>query len=107
MNGRSYTYSYEELARYPRKYEGEKIVITGTVLQTDIVWGDNVVLLNVGQGDLVYINYVGKQNSDPEILQDDRITFYGECANTKTYTTVLGNDNTVPYIIAPYSSINQ
>lgn len=101
------TYSYEELARYPRKYEGEKIVITGTVLQTDIVWGDNVVLLNVGQGDLVYINYVGKQNSDPEILQDDRITFYGECANTKTYTTVLGNDNTVPYIIALYSSINQ
>lgn len=100
-------YSYEELARFPEKYTGNHIIISGHVLQTDTVWGENVVLLDVGQGDLVYISYTGKQYRDPEILQDDEIVFYGECSGTKTYTTVLGNNNTIPLIIAMYSSINQ
>jgi len=100
-------YSYEELARFPEKYIGNHIKISGHVLQTDTVWGENIVLLDVGQGDLVYISYTGKQYRDPEILQDDEIVFYGECSGTKTYTTVLGNNNTIPLVIALYSSINQ
>ena len=99
-------YSYEELARFPENYIGNHIRISGHVLQIDTVWGENVVLLDVGQGDLVYISYTGKQYRDPEILQDE-IVFYGECSGTKTYTTVLGVYNTIPLIIALYSSINQ
>lgn len=100
------THTYEELARYPDKYSDEHIWANGTVLQTDVIWGENVVLLDIGNGGLIYINYAGKQFSDPEILKNDKVSFYGKCAGTKTYVTVLGNNNTVPYVIALYSSIN-
>lgn len=99
-------YSYEELARFPEKYIGEQIEVSGRVLQTTVVWGDNVVLLDIGQGNLIYINYTGKQHRDPEILPNDDIIFYGECSGTKTYTTVLGSNSTIPYIVALYSSFN-
>jgi len=100
-------YSYDELARYPEKNTGVPIKIGGIVLQVDIVWGENVILLDIGNNKLVYISYAGKQYQDPEILEGDELVFYGECAGTKTYTTVLGNKNTIPLVIASYSSINQ
>lgn len=101
------TYEYDSLARYPDQYEKKHIAVSGSVIQCDTIWGENVVLLDVGQSNVIYVSYVGKQHSDPEILVGDKLTFYGECAKTKTYTTVLGNNNTVPYLMALYSSANQ
>ncbi|MEG2523956.1 MAG: hypothetical protein RSA90_08520 [Lachnospiraceae bacterium] len=100
-------YSYDELARYPEKNIDTAIKISGIVLQVDIIWGENVILLDIGNNNLVYISYAGKQYQDPEILEGDVITFYGDCAGIKTYTTVLGNNNTIPLVVASYSNINQ
>jgi hypothetical protein len=100
------TYDYENLARYPDNYEGNSIQIKGTVLQTDVVYGSNVVLMDVGDGNIIYVDYSGKQVRDPEILKGDTISFYGTFLGLKTYLTVLGANNTVPYITALYSSIN-
>ena len=100
-------YSYNELARFPEKHMGSPIEISGRVLQIESVWGEDLVLLDVGGNNLVYINYTGKQYRDPEILQNDKIIFYGECSGKTTYTTILGQDNTIPLITAFYSSVNQ
>ena len=100
------TFSYEQLARFPDNNLGEKISVGGTVVQVDTIWGENVVLLNVGNNQLIYISYVGKLHSDPEILPGDQISFHGETAGLKTYTTILGMNRTIPLVIAHYSSIN-
>lgn len=99
-------YSYEELARNPNQYREERIEVSGSVVQTTRNDGEYVVLLDVGQGNLIYVAYTSRLYQDPRILEDDQITFYGECSGIKTYLTVLGSDNTVPYVIAPYSSFN-
>lgn len=100
-------HDYDSLARYPDKNKGERIVITGIVIQTRLNNLDDDFLLDVGQGDLVSISYYGKLYDDPEILKGDQVTFYGECCGTDTYETAQNETNTVPWIIARYSSFNQ
>lgn len=100
-------HDYDSLARYPDKNKGERIVITGIVIQTRLNNLDDDFLLDVGQGDLVSISYYGKLYDDPEILKGDQVTFYGECCGTDTYETAQNETNTVPWIIAQYSSFNQ
>ncbi|WP_087066465.1 hypothetical protein [Intestinibacillus massiliensis] len=97
------TYSYEELARRPEDYKGKNIKISGSVLQVD---GDTI-LVDAGDIDIIYVSYVGKQKSDPKILENDKIEFYGTYSGTITYVTVLGSNKTVPYVYALYSSANQ
>lgn len=100
-------HDYDSLARYPDKNKGERIVITGIVIQTRLNNLDDDFLLDVGQGDLVSVSYYGKLPDDPEILKGDQVTFYGECRGTDTYETAQNETNTVPWIIAQYSSFNQ
>lgn len=100
-------YDYEYLARYPEDNIGNRIVISGTVFQTTYVNGDHIILLDIGNDNLIYVNYVGEKYTDPEILQDDYITFYGECAETAMYYNTLGSLRTLPQVTAQYSSMNQ
>lgn len=100
-------YAYEELARYPDKYKAERIVLRGTVVQTRLDDLDDHILLDVGQGNMVYVSYYGKLPNDPEILIGDQITFYGECHGNMSYNTAPSETNTVPWVIAHYSSFNQ
>lgn len=98
-------YSYNELARYPDKYRGVPVEVTGTVINTDIEWGDYYVLLDTGGGNLLYVNYTGLCYQEPDILVGDYITFWGEGYIKKTYTDPQGVDFDIPSIIAPYSNI--
>lgn len=94
-------YTYREMARYPDQYEGEQVAVAGQVLLVDY---DNI-LLDVGDGNLVYIDYEGKLRSDPEILPNDTVTFYGECAHTRSYDaniSPLGGRGQLPLIVAAY-----
>lgn len=100
-------YAYDELARYPDKYKEARIVLTGIVVQTRLDNLDNHILLDVGQGHMVYVSYYGKLSNDPEILVGDQITFYGECYGNTFYDTAPNETNTVPWVIARYSSFNQ
>lgn len=100
-------YAYDELARYPDKYKEERIVLTGTVVQTRLDNLDDHILLDVGQGNMVYVSYYGKLSNDPEILPGDQVTFYGECYGDTFYNTAPNEINTVPWVIARYSSFNQ
>ena len=99
-------YSYEELARFPQNYTGNHIKISGRVLKTATNWGNNIILLDIGGGNCVYIDYTGKQYRDPEILPGDEIVFYGKCSGKTTYSTILDDSSPLPLITALYSSFN-
>ena len=67
-------------------------------------WDD--ILLDTGNGDLVYVHYEGKQYHDPEILKNDQITFYGKYDGKRYYTISETESERLPYLTAQYSSIN-
>lgn len=102
--------SYKELARNPKKYEGQLIKFTGEVIQVQEAQSMlyyNVYRIDVtykGYGyydDTVYVTYDG-YGSDERILEDDIVTFYGEFKGLKTYETVMGASVTIPHVEAEY-----
>ena len=94
------TYSYKEVARNPYKYDGEYAKFTGKVIQ---VQGD-MLLVNISSSNNIYVIYYQKYN-EPRILENDRVTVYGELDGEKTYTTVRGNAVTIPKIKAEYVDV--
>lgn len=111
--------TYEKLARNPSMYEGNNYIIKGKVIQIQESYSNDIQLLiyvtekklsSLETSDfenLMYITYEYESNSENRILDGDIITIYGECKGSKTYTTVLGSSNTVPYINALYIDINE
>lgn len=109
-------YSYKDIARNPKNYEGKPAKFRGEVVQVQES-GDFVVLrVNVTYeafeyidegiwSDTVYVEYTRKSDSESRILEDDIINMYGTIKGTKTYETVMGNDMTIPYLEAQYITI--
>ena len=102
--------SYNELARNPKKYEGQLVKFTGEVIQVQEAQSwlyYNVYRIDVtykGYGyydDTVYVTYDG-YGSEERILEDDIVTFYGEYKGLKTYETVMGASVTIPHVEAEY-----
>lgn len=99
-------YSYDQLARYPEQYNGSQITVSGRVVKIDVGLGSDNVLLDVGDGNQMYVCYSGKQYRDPEILKNDQITFYGTYSGKQNYAFSDTEEERLPYLIARYSSIN-
>lgn len=108
------TLSYIDLARRPKDYSGTNMSFTGKVIQvtestifdvTSLVLRVNVTKDEYGlYDDTIYVKYELPEDAD-RILENDIITFYGECKGAKTYTAVLGNSVTIPYVEAEYIDI--
>ena len=105
------TISYEELARDTEGHQGEKFKFTGEVQQ--IVYesegGTSEYMISVTRGDYdIYTDnvYVYYDNEGGEnLLEEDIVTFYGEASGDKTYTSVLGEEITIPAVTAVYLNI--
>ena len=105
--------SYEKLARYPDKYKGTKVKLTGEVIQViESSWTDSINLrVNVTQDeygywdDTVLVDYTYKTEG-VKILEDDIITIYGTSDGEYTYTSTIGASVTLPYIKGKYIEIN-
>lgn len=96
------TYSYKNIQRHPDRYEGKKIKVSGTVIQVMEGWFDAVSLrVEDSSGNIWYIDYSYSDN-EAKILENDKITVYGESTGTETYTTILGSSQTIPSIDAKY-----
>lgn len=107
-------YDYNELARNPNKYKGQKIKFTGEVIQVQEGWFNSVTLrVNVTKGeygfweDTIWVDYTYSDENESKILKDDIIDIYGEFKRQKTYTTVLGSSMSIPQIDAKYISLNK
>lgn len=106
------TYSFEELARNPDKVEGEKVKLTGEVIQ--VMKGEFVKAYRVNitkneydfYEDTIYLTYVPKAENEDNILEDDIITIWGTASGDYTYTSVMGVSVTVPHVDAEYIEIN-
>ena len=94
-----YEVEYTELARYPEKYEGEHIKISGQVVQ--VMENGNYCEYRISTdgnyGDVVYCIFV-RENDDGRLLEDDYVTIYGLGQGLITYESTLGLNITIPQI---------
>lgn len=94
--------SYEQVARTPDDYKGQKIQFTGKVVQVMEDDSETQVRLAVN-GDIDNIILVG---IDPDILngsrilEDDLITVSGLSIGTVSYKSTLGGKITIPAMLA-------
>lgn len=103
---------YIDIARNPNNYVGNKVTFTGKVVQVQESGKRVVLRVNVTKDeygfweDTIYIDYRRKTDNESRVLEEDIITIYGEVKGLKNYTAVLGNQISIPHIIAEYIEIN-
>lgn len=94
------TIEYEEYARYPDKYKGNKVALKGKVLQ---VLGSKEkgmqIRLDVTGGDVVYVT-IAKGMVDYNILEGDRLEIYGVLDGMYSYTSTFLARITIPKVKA-------
>ena len=99
-------YTYEQLARNPEAYEGDKIKFSGKVLQAesgDICYAR--VAINSDYDTVIFITY-SEDVLDYRLLEDDYITIYGESNGVYTYEAVSGATITIPWLSADIIDMN-
>ena len=100
------TQTYDEMARNGDSHAGEKIQITGKVIQVQDS-DDGGAILRVatsanGYDDVYLVQIMSSEWKGHRLLEDDQITIYGTAYGLYSYETVMGNTQTVPAIIAVF-----
>lgn len=95
------TVDYSDVERNPDNYKGEKVKISGKVIQVSEGFLDSVTLRVSCNGNVWYVTYSRKEG-ESRILENDSITCYGECDGVQSYLTVLGAQVTVPSMKMKY-----
>lgn len=100
-NEYSADYTYDQLARNPDTYIGEKIKIAGKVLQaeTDGSFAYARVAMNSNYDTVIFVTYDSDLISY-RLLEDDIINVYGLSLGTYSYEAVSGATITIPWINA-------
>lgn len=96
---------YEEMARNGNNHKGEKLQITGTVIQaTDSTDGGATLRVATnGKYDDIYMVQISKNEwKSHRLLKDDVITFYGYVYGLYSYKSVMGGQITVPALIVKF-----
>ena len=97
------TVDYTDVERNPNQYKGKKIKISGKVIQVSEGWFNSVTLrVDQGNNQIWYVTYTRSDNNESRILENDQLTFYGECDGVESYKTIIGNQVTIPSIKAKY-----
>lgn len=92
--------TYDNLARTPDDYTGEKCKFSGKVIQIMEEDGYYGIRLAVdGNYDNVIFVLAKTDVTSVRILDDDYITVYGTSAGIYTYETVMGNSLSIPSMI--------
>ncbi|MBQ0097779.1 MAG: hypothetical protein KBS62_02420 [Oscillospiraceae bacterium] len=108
---------FETLSRNPNKYKGMNYVFTGQVIQVQEGFGNKVDLrINITKNSIEFIDEeywtdtiyatVNIPDGEDRILEEDIITFWGECEGKYSYTSVLMSNITLPKINIKYFEIN-
>ncbi len=105
------TISYSDAARNPNNYIGKYVIFTGKIVQVQENGTNSMLRMNVTQDkygiwkDTLYIDYQKKSSDESRILENDIITAYGKMNGIKSYESVLGNQVSIPHLIAEYIEI--
>ena len=100
-------YSYEQLARNPSAIKGNKVKVTGEIMQVI----SNGLLVSITYNgyfytDEIFVKYTQKNGKD-KLLENDIITVYGIADGEYSYYTVLGAEKTVPRINSKSIKLNK
>lgn len=103
------TWTYEEISRNPDSVLGDNAMFTGQVIQVlengrNLEMRIDITKTGHGYKDTIYVTYTRKAGED-RILENDIVTIWGWLEGTKTYTSVIGNPVTLPYVEAQYLRI--
>ncbi|MDD3622042.1 MAG: hypothetical protein PHQ81_06530 [Methanofollis sp.] len=96
---------YDDLFRYNEKYIGDIVHLTGQAVQVSET-GNNDYVIRLSTKDsgfgLYYddIVWVEINNADVRVLEDDMLDIYAEVVGIETYTAVLGNEVSLPAVVA-------
>ena len=93
--------TYDQLARTPDDYKGEKVKFKGKVIQV-IEGGSEVnlrVAVNSDYNKIILVAYSPSLVSS-RVLEDDKITVYGTSQGLYTYKSTMGGMITIPLIFA-------
>ena len=92
--------TYDQLARTPKQYKGQKVALTGEVMQNDEGAHMLLVEINGNTDDVVRVKYSKSILGDTRVLEDDLVTFYGTAHGTYSYESIEDSNETVPSITA-------
>lgn len=98
---------YDKLARTPDDYEGDKIKITGEVIQ--VMEGDGETDLRIAldeSWDDVILAYYSSDIVESRILEEDNVTAYGVAEGLYTYESTGSGDITIPIMYVQKIVIN-
>lgn len=100
------TSTYDEMARNGNSHAGEKLQITGKVIQAqDRDSGGAMLRVATGADgyDDIYMVQIDSDNwNKHRLLEDDQITIYGNVYGLYSYSSTLGGKITVPALIAVF-----
>lgn len=91
--------TYDQLARTPDDYTGEKVKFSGKVIQ--VIEGDNETQLRIAVNDDYDTVLFAVYESDivsSRVLEDDEITIYGVSMGNLTYQSTMGGKITIPAV---------
>lgn len=102
-------YTYDEIARDPDSVMGDNAMFTGQVVQVmeddrDVQLRVDITKTSYGYTDTIYVTYT-RGIGESRILEGDIVTMWGCLDGTITYTAVLGNQVTIPYMQALYLEV--
>ena len=88
---------YDDALRNPDRYDGTQISIYGKVVQKLEDGGTGMLRVGTSWGwdDVFYVNYNVK-DLNTNVIEDDWITVYGTSTGTVTYSSIWGQDITIP-----------
>ncbi len=91
--------TYDNIARDPDTYKGEKVKFYGKVIQ--VIEGDSTVQIrlavNSNYNQIIFGEY-DKKIVSSRILEDDKITIYGISVGVISYKSTMGGTITIPGI---------
>lgn len=94
-------YTYDQLARNPDTYKGQKIKFTGKVLQAEA--SDSTcyarIAMNSSYDTVIFVTYDASLLGY-RLLEDDQVTVYGTSYGVYSYEAVSGATITIPWIHA-------
>lgn len=103
---------YDELARTPDNYEGQKVTFTGQIIQVRESGDEATYRINVTQDeyglwdDTIFCTF-DLSTSESRFLEDDIVTIYGDYDGLYTYTSIMGSDVTLPSVTIHYMNLSQ
>lgn len=98
---------HEEISRYPEKYDGIRIRVSGKVIQAQEGLFHIRLLLIQDAAHHNWEVYYYRPGEEARIIVGDNVTIYGECLGVVNYTNDQGAPESGPFVKAEYYTLDR